>query len=562
MTSPSRWPMFCATAWEGVAASQYGLLCDPIKCHWSELGELGNEYWPGGYEYTISTVKWLKCARDGCPWCRFLTKRFLRCMRRQCNEWRVEVCVKVGRYLWSQGDDQGIIIVVNGYEQYFSILTTEGDPAARWIKNRILIPHVGWPYALAEAKMCVEECIREHPQCQAITPYPTGSAPLPTRLIDCSNPGCLRLVETNPGMRGMYIALSYVWGEDQPHLTTKANLSSYKDRIDPAILPQTLLDVIHVTRALGINLLWIDGLCIVQDSAKDMHHELGRMRDVYRHAFVTIDAGSAAKVSEGFLQDRTLDPIPEAVLPFVLPPGNPAAQSADEGRVGMVDLVGERVAYSTWHDSVNVDGKPLSHTVSRGWCLQERLLSTRSLVFTSQTLQLRCHTKTQNVGGARHDGYYDVPRLPDAVFHPDRHVAPGSDEWKHIHERWREIVRDYTRRKLSNPSDRLVAISALAEMFAPTLGLGYLTGFWRNNLPFDLLWSCRSPCSLSLTEYRGPSWSWVYTDNSVSWRYDWEIGVPFAEIIDCTVTLQNRDLPFGPVTGASLILRSSLLPCK
>ncbi|KAI0653356.1 heterokaryon incompatibility protein-domain-containing protein [Cubamyces menziesii] len=142
--------------------------------------------------------------------------------------------------------------------------------------------------------------------------YPFGSAPLPTRLIDCSDLECLRIIEASPDMRGTYIALSYVWGEDQPHRTTEMNLSSYKVKIDPAILPRTILDAIHVTRALGIYLLWIDSLCIVQDSEKDLHHELARMRDVYRHAYLTIDAASAAKVSEGFLQDWDLNPMPDA----------------------------------------------------------------------------------------------------------------------------------------------------------------------------------------------------------------------------------------------------------
>ncbi|KAI0325001.1 HET-domain-containing protein [Cubamyces sp. BRFM 1775] len=561
MALPSRWPKFCTTAWEGVVASQYGLLCDQVEYH---RDGSGNKYWTGGYEYMISTVKWLKCARGRCPWCRFLAKRFLRPLRREGDEWPVEqVHVRVGRYLWTPEEDPVIIIVVNGVEKRVRLWTTEGDPAARWIENRILIPHVGWPYALAEAKTCIEECVRNHPQCQAITPYPIGAAPLPTRLIDCSDPGCLRLVETDPGTRGTYVVLSYVWGEDQPHLTTKANLSLYKVRIDPAILPQTLLDAVGVTRALGVYLLWIDGLCIVQDSEKDIHHELARMRDVYRHAFVTIDAGSAARVSEGFLQDRTLDPMPDAVLPFICFPGNSAERSAGEAAVGMIYLAEKRLMDGTLHDSEVVDGKPRSHTVSRGWCLQERLLSTRSLVFTSQTLQLRCHTETQNVGGADHNGDGDVPRLPDAVFHPDRHVAPGSNEWKRVYERWWRIVEDYTRRKLTNPSDKLIAISALAEMFAPTLGPDYLAGLWRRTLIFDLLWSCGSPCSLEPTEYRAPSWSWAYTNMGVSWWDDWGTGVPvFAEVIRCTVTLQNHNLPFGPVTGASLILRSSLLPCK
>ncbi|KAI0325396.1 HET-domain-containing protein [Cubamyces sp. BRFM 1775] len=559
---PPRPPTICKTAWEGVFAKQFGLSCEVLRLDHEK------QEWTGGYQYKISSVVLLEeCAQSGCLWCLFLAKRFLTRLGAFSHKRPVySVHIRVGSE-YSRGSCLDYMsVIVSGRHGWssdtFSLCTSEGDPAAACIPHRILIPNVGSPYALALAKTCIETCIRDHPKCRAITSYPIGSAPLPTRLVDCSNPDCLRLIETTASARGTYIALSYVWGDPNPcYRTTLTNLAFYKVRIDTTTLPQTILDAIHVTRALGIGLLWIDGLCIVQDSEKDMHHELARMRDVYRHAFLTIDAGSAAKVSEGFLQDRILDPMPEAVLPFICPPGNPFEQSADGAWVGMVYLVEKWSMISTRPHSIS-NGKPTSHTASRGWCLQERLLSTRSLVFTTQTLQLRCHTQTHNVGGADHLGFYDVPRLPDTVFHPDRHVVPGSEEWKDIHYRWWEIVEDYTRRKLSKPSDKLVAISALAEMFAPTLGPGYLAGLWRRTLLTDLFWSCDSPCSLSLTECRGPSWSWAYTNSGVSWWDVWETGVPFAEIIRCTVTPQNENLPFGPVTGASLILRSCLLPCK
>ncbi|KAJ8489930.1 hypothetical protein ONZ51_g2646 [Trametes cubensis] len=438
-----------------------------------------------------------------------------------------------------------------------------GNPAARWIKRRILIPHVGWPYALALAKTCIEECVRDHPNCQAITPYTIGDAPLPTRLIDCSDPDRLRIVETNSSVRGTYIALSYVWGEDQPHRTTKENLPSYKRRIDPAELPQTILDAIHVTRALGIDLLWVDGLCIVQDSDQDMHHELGRMRDVYRNAYVTIDASTAAKVSEGFLQDRELRPMPDAVLPFICPrAGGPAEQSANGTQLGMVyvKLGFNDDNYCTFGEYERDD--PDSYTALRGWCLQERLLSTRLLIFNSETLRLRCHTTTHNIGGADHNGRHDTTRIPDAVFHPDRLIARHSDKWQAIHRAWLKIVEEYTRANLSNPEDKLNAISAVAEMFAPFLGPEYVAGLWRSSLLDNLLWESddefpwRRP-----TEYRGPSWSWASTDNPVSWGHYWKCD-SLAEVVKCTVTLKNEKLPFGPVIGASLILRSHIFPCK
>ncbi|KAI0653372.1 heterokaryon incompatibility protein-domain-containing protein [Cubamyces menziesii] len=563
MALPPRWPQFCATAWEGIIASQYGLFHDPVEEYEDEDG---NRLLTGGYEYTVSSVEWLKCAQAGCPWCRFLAKTFLGKLK-DWPEWPFDTMhIRVGPwqidYRWEERGPT-TVIVINGLAKMFVLHSTEGNPAARWIKNRFLIPHVGWPYALAEAKACIEECVRDHPECRAITPYPIGDAPLPTRLIDCSDPDRLRIVETNSSVRGTYIALSYVWGEDQPHRTTELNLFWYKLRIDPAELPQTILDAIHVTRALGIDLLWVDGLCIVQDSDQDMHHELARMRDVYRNAYLTIDARSAAKVSEGFLQDRKLDPMPLAVLPFISPPGEPVEQPAGEAQLGIVYVTPaqKHTEYYTY-GSFGL-GDPDNHTGHRGWCLQERLLSTRMLVFNSKTLQLRCHTRTHNVGGARHYGDHDAARIPDAVFHPDRHIARHSGEWKAIHTAWLKIVEDYARAKLTNPADKLIAISAVAEMFAPILGPEYIAGLWRPSLLHDLLWySVGNTPRRRPTGYRGPSWSWASTDRSVTWEGINEHADWWAEVVKCTVTLKSEQLPFGPVIGASLILRLPILPCK
>ncbi|KAJ8489931.1 hypothetical protein ONZ51_g2647 [Trametes cubensis] len=563
MAFSPRPPMICPTAWEGVIASQYGLFCDSVNSH---LDKLGNLYWTGGYKYTMSSAEWLKCAQDGCLWCRFLAKRFLGRLSIS-PQWPSDTTnVRVGRNRNQVWREEEVTIVVNGFGESFKLHTMEGNPAARYIKNRILISQVGKPYALDLAKTCIEECVHDHPECQAITAYPIGYAPLPTRLIDCSDPDCLRIVETDPVMRETYIALSYVWGEDQPHRTTEMNLSSYKLRINPTDLPQTILDAIHVTRALGIDLLWIDGLCIVQDSEKDVHLELARMRDVYRNAFLTIDASSAARVSEGFLQDRELESIPCAVLPFVCPLSEPIEQSADRAahwQLGSVYVSEYDIGYCT--ESTGVEEDPHNnHTGSRGWCLQERLLSTRSLVFTYQTLQLQCQAKTRNIGGAHHYDFYDVARLPFAVFLPHRHVARHSYEWMHIYVQWQEIICDYTFRKLTNPEDKLTAISAAAEMFAPILGPEYVAGLWRPSLLKDLLWQSHDLHIPRTTEYRGPSWSWASTDSSVYWVCLLEHADSkfLAEVAKCTATLKSEQLPFGPVTAASLILRCPILPLK
>ena len=276
-------------------------------------------------------------------------------------------------------------------------------------------------------------------------------------------------------------------------------------------------------------------------------------------------------MSAGFLEHRQIQSEGANVLPFVCP--RRVDRRTRDVQVGMVYWVHLPrlghcpMSYFTESDSLcPSDGKPTTHTAQRGWCLQERLLSTRSLIFTTQTLQLRCHSLTQNIGGAHHDDSNDVPRLPDAVFHPDQHIARGSNEWNNIHGRWLKIVEDYSFRKLSDPSDKLTAISALAEMFAPTLGPDYVAGLWRRTLLEDLLWESQSsglasPGSGFLSGYRAPSWSWASIDGPVRFWHN-TTGVPIAEVVECTLLLRNKQLPFGPVISGSLVLSASLLRCR
>ena len=82
--------------------------------------------------------------------------------------------------------------------------------------------------------------------------------------------------------------------------------------ISLASLPRTILDAIMVTRNLGMRFLWVDSLCILQDSEDDKIHELAAMGDIYKNATVTIAAGNAESVQDGFLSDRSLElcPIP------------------------------------------------------------------------------------------------------------------------------------------------------------------------------------------------------------------------------------------------------------
>lgn len=68
--------------------------------------------------------------------------------------------------------------------------------------------------------------------------------------------------------------------------------------------PQTVIDAKLVCRKLGFQYLWIDALCIIQDSQQDKAHEILRMGLIYSNAIITISTTSAIGVNDGFLTRR------------------------------------------------------------------------------------------------------------------------------------------------------------------------------------------------------------------------------------------------------------------
>ncbi|OJT05662.1 hypothetical protein TRAPUB_3521 [Trametes pubescens] len=450
--------------------------------------------------------------------------------------------------------------------------TLEGhqdDPAAPYINARSPILDVGSLQSLSIAKALIDECVETHERCRKVVdPDPL----LPTRLIDCVDPGFPRLVATK-GRRGSYLALSYVWGEAQPHRTTTTNISAYTNGIDPSVLPQTIRDAIRVTHGLGFRYLWADSLCIIQDSDEDKRSEIGRMHRIYRSAHLTIIAASARRVSEGFLHTRRASPY-DITLPFICPRSPPARADGAAGEAS-ARRVGEVCIHPQWiarGDSSSTDlnyydrnAEPIS---ARGWCLQELYMSPRALIFTSETLQLRCQTKTQNVGNAICVTHATASErtLPDALFRPDAApVEHGSEEWFDVHARWGDIMKDYALRAIGEPSDKLVACGAIAEAFQRVLRSDYLAGLWRARLLWDLLWH-RAPSLINLVrvaKYRAPSWSWAAVDGQVfMWRRQAFTETPvLAEIVRCEVVLKDPELRFGQVTGGYLLLRAVLVRC-
>jgi len=147
-------------------------------------------------------------------------------------------------------------------------------------------------------------CTSYHRLCQA----PLTASKLPTRVLDLRRFRSGREVRlvTSDGCEGSFVALSYLWGSSKPFRTTQANLKQHMRNVPLHELPQTYLDAVMLVANIGVDYLWIDALCIVQDDRDDWELEIANMAAVYEGALFVLIVAWAAHPGTGFLRPRLI----------------------------------------------------------------------------------------------------------------------------------------------------------------------------------------------------------------------------------------------------------------
>jgi Heterokaryon incompatibility protein (HET) len=379
------------------------------------------------------------------------------------------------------------------------------------------------------------DCCSFHERCISNT----SETALPKRVLDVgtlASPN-LRLVQSS-NEKTKYIALSYCWGLSGRVVTSMQNLEELLLHIEENRLPRTFRDAISITRKLGIRYLWIDALCIIQDCRLDWEEQSAKMGDVYGNAYLTLSASKASDVSEGFLGPRPLAAVPCGSFQI-------------GGSLGWLCLSGNTEAHTM---DANLSIEPLT---SRGWTVQERLLSRRIVHFTSSQMIMQCRSQTWTEGGVEDNQVTDHLAAP--LFIEEDEVY---DYVSYAHTCWERILELYTRCKLSEPLDRLPALSGLASRFAKVLGDNYLAGHWQHTLPHTLMWQFSHRKDEQAVKRR-PSWSWASVDAPVR-QCEFAVPVctePLAEVLDCGSVTTGVD-PFGAVSGGWLSLSAPAFPAK
>jgi hypothetical protein len=349
----------------------------------------------------------------------------------------------------------------------------------------------------------------------------------------------IRLVSKQGAASQPYAALSYCWGSSKQAVTTSSSLNSFLGGIPLESLSQSHQDACLVTEGLGLQYLWIDALCIIQDDDTDKRNQISEMGAVYSNATVVIAASRASTATEGFLGPRF------------------QWRSKDFGsatKTKWLDL-NNRGSVLVIPNFSNSFWEPLDE---RAWALQERLMARRYLEYG--TFQTRWFCAKSNVSHPVQDGWkrhwrHKISRDDEGFANvlsaitqlngsstAGREISPDL-----IRKWWSSIITAHSYRSLTYEEDKLLSLAGIAQMFSRLTGDEYTCGFWKCHLLNMLLWKFNKPSPRSYT-YIAPSWSWASRNGLVYSHVieDDELDMCL-QLRKVSITLKDPQLPFGAV---------------
>lgn len=402
------------------------------------------------------------------------------------------------------------------------------------------ISKLRWEWVHAWMAECASEA--HHKTCSKALQAIEATSWFPTRIVDVreklDDDGRKRymLLETATtapeGHR--YATLSHIWGsEQQPaYRTLRVNYEArLRDGISRDILPPCFQDAIDVAARLKIPYIWIDSLCIIQDDPVDGPTEAGSMDKVYTNSFLNLSATASSS---------SKDRLPSVAKNDRLQEPRFTGTNWTRRYKGVYQIFDPHF----WADRVTQ-----TRLASRGWIFQERALAPRVLHFGFDQLLWECPESERaeefplgipehlvnnyrrgfkwhmNTSSLQDDGDDDSAATGEAIA--------NDEQQRLLHQKWATITASYTRCELTRATDKLVAISGVAQVLAHRFSDTYLAGLWSSNLIGGLCWQVpkmrrttqnlvpsglyarRWEISRRLADNNAPSWSWASVDGEV-----------------------------------------------
>ncbi|EPE32141.1 hypothetical protein GLAREA_12223 [Glarea lozoyensis ATCC 20868] len=297
------------------------------------------------------------------------------------------------------------------------------------------------------------------------------------------------------------------------------------------MLPILFQDAVLLTRAFGVEYLWIDALCIIQDDSSDWTMESTRMADVYSQAHLTISADAAKDASESIFS-ATYDSANKAVS---IPCSglSDGVSSHVHARETVLDVSHN---FSVFYLEVQKDighGNFKANVLDkRAWAFQERLLSPRTLHHTANEKVFECRENWRcECTLEKYESKGRLFKIQQPIGNKDifTRKEPRFD--------WQSIIEQFTSRKVTYDTDRLPAIAGVASSMKPYTPDDYLFGLWKSELFTNLLWSTfilgNGHSRRNNSQY-APTWSWASVTSLVSLGRQ-NAKRRYCEVLDTTV---------------------------
>jgi hypothetical protein len=327
-----------------------------------------------------------------------------------------------------------------------------------------------------------------------------------------------------------YITLSYVWGKDRMFTMLKQNFKDLQvtGALSKVGLCQTILDTIDLVRGLGVDYLWVDTLCIIQDDLEHKIVQIKNMAAIYGQAYLTV----AALMGTG---------------------GNCALPGVSQPRAPLVEVV--RGMPITARFPGLYYSAPNQVYEQRAWTFQERIISRRCLYLgerqaffecgkgeTSDHEQMlpeidRCQMLGTNNPLSLIDqepetrGESEAQEESDAQSEPETQVEPGCKDKDSFSlfqlKLFNNIVMKYSERQMSYLSDIENAFVGVQDVITQKCGWRFVAGLPIGVFDWALLWI--PPGKLERTWHQGspdgplvspPSWSWFGWVGQVAYSTD------------------------------------------
>ncbi|KAH6675822.1 heterokaryon incompatibility protein-domain-containing protein [Halenospora varia] len=317
-----------------------------------------------------------------------------------------------------------------------------------------------------------------------------------------------------------YIALSYVWGQASTLKTVKANVDTFME--ENALsrgeylsqIPKTIQDAMNLVGVLQERYLWVDALCIVQDTDwESLQLQLNDMALVYANASLTIVAADGIDSNHGLRGLRGLSTEPRNALQTLYP-------LSDDMKVLM--KANRHIRQSIWY--------------SRGWAFQEGLFARKRLVFFEGMVQWQCPSTTWR------EDFDSTGNLNSDLDSTQNRQSQQNLLSRKVPDLrgYQSLVGFYNLKDLTFKSDIIRAFDGLAGALSRTYEGGFLWGLPEMFFDVTILWRIHTLGTGKSRDAKGPvrrvcedfevgktgppSWSWMGWYGSLD-SQSWDAGM-------------------------------------